>query len=148
MRITQEADYALRIICLLAQEDRLLDANAIAEDAHVTPRFALKILRKLVLGGMVRSFKGAGGGYKLAQSPEDLTMKDVIELIDGPLSISKCVDHGGGCSLVGANKSECVIHHIFAAVSDDLSRKLDSITIAEVADKNANIAELIKKIRN
>lgn len=148
MRITLEADYALRIMSLMANENGILDAGTIAERASVTPKFTLKILRKLVQGELVESYKGSRGGYKLMDGAENSTLRCVIELIDGPLSISKCVDHGGGCSLVGANKSECVIHHIFAAVSDDLSRKLDSITIAQVADKNANIAELIKKIRN
>lgn len=136
MRITQEADYALRIICLLAQEDRLLDANAIAEDAHVTPRFALKILRKLVLGGMVRSFKGAGGGYKLAQSPEDLTMKDVIELIDGEIAISKCLMGDHVCSKQGADKSACAVHHIFDSINRDVTKTLAGITIASVIEKN------------
>ena len=135
MRITQEADYALRIICLLAQEDRLLDANAIAEDAHITPRFALKILRKLVLGGMVRSFKGAGGGYKLAQSPEDLTMKDVIELIDGEIAISKCLMGDHVCSKQGADKSACAVHHIFDSINRDVTKTLAGITIASVIEQ-------------
>ena len=64
MRITQEADYALRIVCFLAEEARVLDATTIAESAHITPRFALKILRKLVLGGLVRSYKGANRAVK------------------------------------------------------------------------------------
>ena len=145
MRITREADYAIRIMCLLSEGDEILDAGSIAERTSLTPQFTLKILRKLAQGGLVRSFKGARGGYAIGEGCEACTLLQVIELIDGPLAISKCVE--GGCSLAGTNKSECVIHHIFAAVSDDLSKKLDSITVAEVADKNANVASLVKKIR-
>ncbi len=145
MRITREADYALRIMCLLAENGEVLDAGSIAERTSLTQQFALKILRKLSKGKLVRSYKGARGGYAIETNAESCTLRQVIELIDGSLAISKCVD--GGCSLVGTNKSECVIHHIFAAVSDDLSKKLDSITIAEVADKSANIAALVSKIR-
>ena len=145
MRITREADYALRIMCLLADSNDILDAKSIAEQTSLTPQFTLKILRKLSKGALVKSYKGAQGGYTLESGAENATLKRVIELIDGSLAISKCVD--GGCSLAGTNKSECVIHHIFSAVSDDLSRKLDSITIAEVADSSANIAELVKKVR-
>ena len=148
MRITLEADYALRIMSLMAQENAILDAGTLAQRASVTPGFTLKILRKLVKGELVESYKGSCGGYKLKTGAENTTLRRVIELIDGPLSISKCVDHEGGCPIVGANKSECVIHHIFAAVSDELSRKLDGITIAQVADKNASLAELIGKIRS
>ena len=147
MRITREADYAIRIMCLLCENGEILDAGTIAERTSLTQQFALKILRKLSQGGLVRSYKGAHGGYTLEKGAQDATLKKVIELIDGSLAISKCVDADGGCSLAGTNKSECMIHHIFAAVSDDLSRKLDSIKISELADKNANTAELVKKIR-
>ena len=145
MRITREADYALRIMCLLSEDGNILDAKSIAEQTSLTPQFTLKILRKLAGGGLVRSYKGAQGGYSLAEGAKNTTVKTVIELIDGPLAISKCVD--GGCSLAGTNKSECVIHHIFAAVSDELSRKLDSIKISEVAERSANIAEILKRIK-
>ena len=146
MRITREADYAIRIMCILAEDKEILDAGTVAERASLTPQFTLKIRRKLSQGGLVRSFKGAKGGYALEECCENCTLRQVIELIDGPLAISKCVE--GGCSLAGTNKSECLIHHIFAAVSDDLSKKLDKITVAEVADKNASIAALIAKMRS
>ena len=147
MRITREADYAIRIMCLLCDSEEILDAGTIAQRSSLTQQFTLKILRKLSQGGLVRSYKGSHGGYTLESGAKDATLKQVIELIDGSLAISKCVDADGGCSLAGTNKSECLIHHLFAAVSDDLSKKLDSIKVFEVADKNANIAELVKKIR-
>lgn len=136
MRITQEADYALRIICLLAQEDRVLDANTISEEAHITPRFALKILRKLVLGGAVRSYKGASGGYKLDRDPKEISMKDVIELIDGEIAISKCLLEEHICSKQGADKSACAVHRIFDTINRDVSKTLAGITIASVVEKN------------
>ena len=136
MRITQEADYALRIICLLAQEDRVLDANTISEEAHITPRFALKILRKLVLGGAVRSYKGASGGYKLDRDPKEISMKDVIELIDGEIAISKCLLEEHICSKQGADKSACAVHRIFDTINRDVSKTLAGITIASVIGKN------------
>ena len=136
MRITQEADYALRIVCLLAEENRILDATTIAESAYITQRFALKILRKLVLGGLVRSFKGANGGYELAEKADDVTMKDVIELIDGEIAISKCLMEDHVCSKQGEKKSACTIHCIFDAINRDVTTKLGGITIASVIAKN------------
>ena len=132
MRITQEADYALRIVCLLAEEKRVLDATTISEEAHVTPRFALKILRKLVLGGMVRSRKGASGGYELAKDAEEVSMKDVIELIDGEIAISKCLMGDHVCSKQGTEKNACAVHRIFDAINQDVSKTLAGITIASV----------------
>lgn len=136
MRITQEADYALRIVCFLAEKNRMLDATTIAENAYITQRFALKILRKLVLGGLVRSYKGANGGYELVEKPEDVTLKDVIELIDGEIAISKCLMEDHVCSKQGEKKSACTIHCIFDAINRDVTDKLGGITIASVIAKN------------
>ena len=92
MRITQESDYALRIITAMAAYDGVADAGRIAEQTSVSPRFTLKILNKLVKGGLVSSYKGAKGGYKLRVSADDITLKTIIELIDGPVAIARCVE--------------------------------------------------------
>ena len=132
MRITQEADYAIRIVVFLALRDGLADANSIADNAGITQRFALKILRKLSLGDLVASQKGAGGGYRLSKSAEDITLKDIIELIDGEIAISKCLAHDHVCSKQGENKKACKIHRIFDAINRELIVNLDSVTIASV----------------
>ena len=132
MRITLESDYALRILTAMAGYDGITDAKTIADDTAVTPRFALKILHKLVQGNLVSSYKGAKGGYTLKLSADKITLRQVIELIDGPICIARCVE--GECSL-SANKSACVYHHIFDTISLDLAKKLDSITISDVINK-------------
>ena len=71
-----------------------MDAQTIADETMVSLRFALKILHKLVVGEFVSSYKGAKGGYKLAVSADKITLKQVIELIDGPIAISRCRDSG------------------------------------------------------
>ena len=147
MRITQEADYALRIMSLLETNKKILDAGSIAEKTSVSPRFTLKILRKLSQGGLVRSQKGASGGYMICENAGITTLREVIELIDGPLAVSKCVDGDCGCSLVGENKSDCVIHHIFQTVSSEIAAKLDRVTISEISDSSVSISELMQKIK-
>lgn len=131
MRITLESDYALRIISVLAKSDDVSDAKTLAEKTSVTQRFALKILHKLVQGDMVTSYKGVRGGYKLKVSPEKITLKSVIELIDGPIAIVRCLDSGEGCSM-NSDKTECIYHHIFDKISLELAAKLQNITIADV----------------
>ena len=131
MRITLESDYALRILASMASYDGITDAKTVSADTSVTLRFTLKILHKLVQGGLVESFKGARGGYKLKCSPRDITLKRVIELIDGPIAISRCVDSKEQCSL-NYDKTACKLHHIFDGLSTELARKLDGITISDL----------------
>ena len=131
MRITLESDYALRILCTLAKCEGITDAKTVSEDTSITLRFTLKILHKLVVGGVVLSYKGVKGGYKLKESPENITLKQVIELIDGPIAIARCLEGEEGCSL-NCDKTACELHHIFDTISIDIARRLNGITIKDV----------------
>ena len=135
MRITLESDYALRILTAMAGYNAITDAKTIAENTSVTQRFTLKILHKLVQGDLVQSYKGVNGGYTLKMKPEEITLKRVIELIDGPIAIARCLDSTEACSL-NCDKSACDYHHIFDIISIDLANKLNKITIKDVIEKN------------
>ena len=138
MRITLESDYALRIVGELAEIDGVTDANTLAERTFVSRKFALKILHKLVRGGIVASYKGAKGGYKLKISPDSITLKHVIELIDGPIAMVRCLENSEGCSM-NRDKTACIYHHIFDKISLDVAKKLESITIQDVLLKKYSI---------
>ena len=140
MRITLESDYALRILTALAEHPAVTDAATLAQETSVTPRFTLKILHKLAGAGFVRSRKGAGGGYTLQLSPECITLKSVIESIDGPIAISRCLDGESVCAL-NHDKTSCAYHHIFDHISMEVARKLEGITIADVIHKNYKLQE-------
>lgn len=131
MRITSESDYALRILSSMAEHKEVTDAKTLAAETSVTQRFTLKILHKLVTSGIVESYKGARGGYRLNIAPDKITLKMVIELIDGPIAIARCVDNSEGCSL-NCDKASCHLHHIFDYISFDIASKLDKITISDV----------------
>ena len=138
MRITLESDYALRIVSALAEASDVIDAATLAERTSVTQRFTLKILHKLVQGGLVSSYKGVRGGYKLKQSPDSITLKCVIELIEGPIAIMRCLGNGEACTMV-SDKTACIYHYIFDEISLELSSKLNNITIADVLGRRQGI---------
>jgi len=134
MRITQESDYALRILTALAEHDDVIDANSLSAETSVTIRFTLKILNKLVKHGFVTSYKGVKGGYKLKVPTDKITLKSVIELIDGPIVIARCLESSEACTL-NQDKTACSYHHIFNKISLDVAKKLDKITILDVINK-------------
>ena len=138
MRITLESDYALRILTELAEHNDVVDANSLSEATSVTIRFTLKILNKLVKKGFVSSYKGARGGYKLKLPKEQITLKSVIELIDGPIVIARCLETSEACSL-NKDKTSCTYHHIFNTISLDVAKKLDAITIADVVNRKYSL---------
>ncbi len=135
MRITLESDYALRILSALATHEEKVDAKTLSDEISVTLRFTLKILHKLVQNDFVKSYKGVQGGYKLNVPPEKITLKDVIELIDGPIAISRCLESNESCSM-NPDKTACIYHHIFDTISMDVAKKLEGITIYDVLNRN------------
>ena len=98
MFITLEADYAVRIVSVLCRERDKMDAKTISNDACVTLRFALKILRKLVAADIVKSYKGTQGGYIINKDPAQLTLKDVLEAIEGTYYFSRCLSPDCTCN--------------------------------------------------
>ena len=145
MRITQEADYALRIVYSLAKSGEIMDAKTISDETDVPQRFALKILRKLTLGKMVQSYKGAHGGYKFLQKPEATTMLGVIELIDGPMAISRCIGNNHECSM---DKGECIFHNIFSVINADVAKKLDKILISELISPDFSLLRVLENVKS
>lgn len=144
MRITQEADYALRISYLLAKRREIVGAGSIAEGIGITESFALKILRKLSASGLVRSKKGVNGGYELSISPKEISMRQVIEAIDGPVEISRCLSEDYVCSRMGDCKGDCAFHMIFDKINLMLTNKLDGVKLDAVLAEDFDINEYLK----
>ena len=133
MYITLEADYAVRITAVLCKAEGRLDAKTISEMTCVTLRFSLKILRKLVAAGLVKSFKGMQGGYSIAKDPKDITLKEVIEAIEGTYCFSRCLQPDADCSR-GAS-GNCPFQDAFCDITKMVSEKLESHNFAELNSK-------------
>jgi len=99
--MTREMDYTLRILRALYGEKQL-SAAAIAQREHMPKAITLKILRRLRSAGMVDSCRGAGGGYFLRQSCEEMNLWDVFRALEEPLYLNRCQSPGYRCE----NRSE------------------------------------------
>lgn len=127
MRITQEADYAVRIIDCLVTGGARMDARTVSEKTGVTLRFTLKIFRKLGQAGIVRSFKGVQGGYELARDPGEINLRQVIEAVDGPININRCMTGSLPCALLEDTRL-CYYHTVFNELSKTIQDKLEGVT--------------------
>ncbi len=119
MHITLESDYAVRIVGCLIKEKKRMDAKTIADETCVTLRFALKILRKLVASGIVKSYKGAQGGYEIAKTPSEISMMDVIETVEGKYCLSRCLSDSYSCNR--GMSGVCQFRKVF----DEISKKVE-----------------------
>lgn len=127
MYITLETDYAIRIVRFLINEGKRVDAQKISNKTDVTLRFSLKILRKLVVANIVRSYKGINGGYEFARdSASDVSLYDVIEAVEGNCLLSRCLDSSIGCKRKMENV--CKVRKAFSRVSKEMKKQLQEIT--------------------
>ncbi|MBC8584499.1 RrF2 family transcriptional regulator [Youxingia wuxianensis] len=130
MHITLEADYAVRIVNCLAKNNVRMDAKTLSAQTGVTLRFSLKILRKLVAQGIVRSFKGTQGGYELARPADQITLGEVIECVEGVITFSRCVDNEEFVCTCG-DSADCRFNKAYKELSQMVREKLYSITFAQ-----------------
>lgn len=132
MYITQEADYAVRIVHCLAKNGGRRDARTISEEVNVTLRFSLKILGKLSAAGIVNSFKGNRGGYELARPAAEITLKDVLQAVEGPYAMSRCLNEGE-CNR--GVYSQCAAQKAFSRISDSINAQLAAVDFASILEE-------------
>lgn len=128
MRITHEADYAIRVVHCLAVADEKVSSKEIAEKAGITLWFALKILRKLILAGIVKSYKGSTGGYVLNKPASEISLGELVECIDGPILITHCLSGDFDCSRVEC-KSDCTFRQVFVSINQTIREELYDVKI-------------------
>lgn len=133
MHITLEADYAVRIVHCLAESRQRMDAKSISAETGVTLRFSLKILRKLVAEGLVKSYKGTKGGYELAKPPEEISLANVIETVEGRYVLSRCCcdDDGYQCSRTNGG-CVCSFHKVYSDISQLVREKLEEVKFSQM----------------
>ena len=137
MHITQESDYAVRIVYCLAKCACRRDARTVSEEMCVSLRFSLKILGKLVGSGIVESYKGNRGGYELARAPKEITLLDVITAVEGPYRLSRCVGEEGVSECNRGEADCCVFRTVFGDISREINARLDGVTFADLVSQAA-----------
>ncbi len=132
MLITQEADNAFRIVLCLAElpHGGKRTARSIAENKCISVQFTLKTLNKLVKSKIAKAFRGVNGGYVLNKPADEISLLEVLEAVDGPIAINKCLRDSGNCSTgdIGTCNVRCELERIQCLLRQELS----NITISSL----------------
>jgi Rrf2 family protein len=100
MQIPRKIEYALRAMIHLADNpSEIARGSVIARQEHIPKYYLEKVIRDLMKRGLVRARRGPGGGYQLARPPETVSFRDVIEAVEGPITLNVCVDGSSACDL-------------------------------------------------
>jgi Rrf2 family protein len=107
--------------------------SIISEAAAIPRPFLTKVVAQLVTAGLVSTRRGMGGGVSLAQPPEEVTLLQVVEAIDGPIVINECLLSPGACEL----EPNCGAHDVWADIQARLVQSLEAVTMEDLARQQA-----------
>jgi Rrf2 family protein len=122
MEISRRTDYGVRVILDLAalEQSERASTQEIAERQNIPGPFLAKIVSQLALSGLVTTYRGAGGGVRLARPASEISLLQVIESLDGPIRLNRCVIEPSSCPRDG----RCPVHHIWAKAQTELTQLL------------------------
>ncbi len=131
MRISSKADYAVRATAELAavEGEGPVTAERLAKAQDIPLTLLLKILSELRHAGVVRSHRGAGGGYELARSADRISLADVIRAVEGPLANV----HEARPEEIRYEGPAKALREVWVAVRANLRAVLESVTLADLA---------------
>jgi len=139
MQVSTRSRYGLRLMVYLARAygNGIALMREVSSAEGISEKYLGQIIIPLKNAGLVSSQRGSKGGYALARPPESITVKDVVEAIEGDVSPVPCVDDPEAC----ARKSSCVAAMVWQKLADDMAASLSSFTLAELARRAEGIAE-------
>jgi Rrf2 family protein len=131
LRLSKKADYALIAMkhLTLHSDSGAASAREIAEQYDIPIELMAKVLQRLVRGGLLASHHGTRGGYQLARVPTQISVADVIQAIDGPVSVTACSTEDSQCE----QYAKCNVRDPLWRVRERILAALGECTIAELA---------------
>ena len=135
MKVSTKGRYALRLMLDLAIHDtgENIALKTIAKRQGISGKYLEHIIGILAKAGFVKSVRGSSGGYRLARSPEEYTVGDILRLTEGSLAPVSCVEEGADtCS-----KSEyCVTMTVWQQLNEAINGVVDHITLADLVERS------------
>ncbi|HSD16458.1 MAG TPA: SUF system Fe-S cluster assembly regulator [Thermomonas sp.] len=129
LRVTKLTDYATLVLTVLAaRPGDVLSAPDLAEHAGLEAPTVAKVLKPLAQAGLVESFRGANGGYRLARDPSAISLVEIVEAMEGPLGMTECSLHDGHCGI----EQSCGVRANWRRINDVVADALRAISLAEM----------------
>ena len=132
--ISKKAEYAINILTELAKQqepqEEFYSSKKIAEVGDIPPNLIHQLVSTLQKEGLLNSARGPKGGISLAQNPEQISLKTVVEIFDGKIGITRCLLDENYCH----KTSNCPLHRIWYTMQGKMISELEKTNIKELAE--------------
>ncbi|HEX5961923.1 MAG TPA: SUF system Fe-S cluster assembly regulator [Rhodanobacteraceae bacterium] len=130
LRVSRLADYASVVMaCLARHPQEILPAAQVGAETHLEAPTVSKLLKRLAQAGLVESFRGATGGYRLARSATDISLAEIVEALDGPIGLTECSVGHLGCE----RQSYCAVSRDWQGIGTTIDNALRAVSLADMA---------------
>lgn len=138
LRISKLTDYAIVVLSLMAKaSERTFAAGELAERSGIALPTVSKILKSLAKAGIVRSTRGAKGGYHLAHPPHHTTVASVIDALEGPIAITECGVAHDSCQ----QAHSCHIRGNWNVINRAVRTALEAVTLTDMVQPKAGASD-------
>jgi Rrf2 family protein len=134
LELSSEGRYALRALIYLALVGEQATADRVAAEAHVPRRILARILAKLSHAGLVQSEQGRGGGSRLARPAGKITLREVVEAVEGPFGVIRCIMEDRACG----EGAPCALHEAWEEGQQVILEYLGTQTIEEFISRTVS----------
>ena len=129
LRVSRLTDYATVVMtCIATHPNDVLSTAQIAEEARLELPTVSKLLKLLGHAGLVESFRGVNGGYRLARPAEAISLAEIVEAMEGPIGLTECSMAQGQCE----RRSQCGVSGSWRSVSGAIDGVLRAMTLAQM----------------
>jgi len=132
MQINVTTDYAIRAVLYLAIQNSITTSNDISVAMGIPKSYILKITNKLQEAGIVRRIVGARGGFALAKGQEEITLYDILEIMEPTMRINRCLEEDKHCSRFATEN--CPVRKFYSNLQNELVVKLKEMTVKRLLD--------------
>jgi Rrf2 family protein len=128
--LTRRGEYAIRGMIYLAQKPTgtLFSLAEIAAAIDAPVSFCAKIFQSLVRAGFVTSARGVGGGLTIGKKGLSITLLELVERVEGPILLNKCLSGPQTCS----RDNQCKVHYVWNDIQSEITKKLSAVTLADL----------------
>jgi len=129
LRISKMTDYAIVMMVELTRKGETLSAHALAERVRVEVPTASKVLKLLAGAGLLQSYRGVNGGYRVTRPAAEISVAEVIAAIEGPIAMTECSVEPGLCN----QEDSCNLRSNWQRISVAVARALEEVSLAEMS---------------
>lgn len=142
MQVTRAGEYAIIGLLYLARQptDRMVMIDEISDAERIPRSFLAKIFQSLVKGGFVRSHRGAGGGFSLAKPAGQINLLQILNCVEGPFALQKCVSEEPECVVSHERLDTCTLCAIFSEAQSRVNEVFSRTSLQDLLKPRAELA--------